>query len=136
MTTSPDTATETPTHLAHDDPRAQSILVLAESYNDETTLTTADKDMIVLVILPNVPPAQAVNTFRMIADDLATVADYDTRGAVAVEERHGRWVTTSNTVGLSADDFASEQRDQLRADARANTAMLVTLQDTLAAGAA
>jgi hypothetical protein len=130
MATSPETTT-TPAHLAHDDPRAQSILVLAESYNDETTLTRQDRELIVLVILPNVPPQQAVDSFRMIASDLIDATDYDTRGEDAVLERFGTW-SERGPRGLTADEFATEERDRLRASARSNTEWLVTLQDTLA----
>jgi hypothetical protein len=129
MTTSPET-TAAQAHLHHDDLRARSILVLAESYNDDTALSTADREMIVRAMLPNVPTAQAVNVFRAIADDLITATDYDTRGADAVFDRFGTWAA-GGSRGLTADEFASEQRDGLRANARMSTEMLVTLNDTL-----
>jgi hypothetical protein len=131
MATSPETTTTAPpAHLHHDDLRARSILVLAESYNDDTTLSTADRETIVRAMLPNVPAAQAVDAFRTVVSDLLDATDYDTRGEDAVLARFGSW-SARGPRGLTADEFASEERDRLRASARFGTDMLVTLNDTL-----
>lgn len=121
---------KTPDHLAHEDDRAQSILVLADSYDDETTLTTDQKDQIAALIAPNVPRQQAVDAFRGIAYDLSEAAYFDTHGEEGVVDRFGAF---SHLEHISGDQYASELRDQHRLDARHNTEMLITLNDKLGA---
>jgi len=62
--------------------------------------------------------------------DLVDATDLDTRGADSVIERLGRW---DSMVGLTADEKATEMRDEYRETARFNAAMLISLQDSRSA---
>lgn len=121
--------TTTPEYLAHDDSRVRAILALAQHSAEYPALDDTPLELAVAAMLPAVPSAQAVNAFRLIAGDLATAVDYDTRGAEAVWELH---LNGRQTERAAADDWATDLRDEARQSARLAAEMLVSTSDALA----
>lgn len=119
--------TTTPEYLAYDDSRVRAILALAQHSAEYPALDDTPLELAVAAMLPAVPSGQAVNAFRLIAGDLATAVDYDTRGAEAVYELIGAW--SGNF--MSADEKADEMRDEARQSALLAAEMLASLQDSL-----
>lgn len=119
--------TTTPEYLAHDDSRVRAILALAQHSAEYPALDDTPLELAVAAMLPAVPPDQSVNAFRLIAGDLATAVDYDTRGDEAVYELIGAW--SGNF--MSADEKADEMRDEARQSARLAAELLASLQDSL-----
>lgn len=119
--------TTTPEYLAHDDSRVRAILALANLSAELPAFDDAPLELAVAAMLPAVPSGQAVNAFRLIAGDLATALDMDSGGAEAVRETLGAWSDTF----MSADDKATEMRDEARQSARLAAEMLASLQDSL-----
>jgi hypothetical protein len=120
--------TTTPDYLAHDDIRVRAVLALADLSAQYPAMDDTALELAVTSMLAAVEPRQAVNTFRACADDLCTAIDYDTRGGDAVTERLGAW----SGDYLSADEKATDSRDEARESARLNAELLVSLQDALA----
>lgn len=120
--------TTSPEYLAHDDVRVAAILHLAQYSAELPAFDDAPLELAVVAMLPEVPSWQSVNAFRLIAGDLATAIDYDTRGAEAVYDLIGVW---ASTFGMSADEKATLERDEARQSARLAAEMLVSLQDSL-----
>jgi hypothetical protein len=121
--------TTSPEYLAHDDIRVAAILALGQFSAEYPAFDDAPLELAVAAMLPAVPAQQAVNAFRLIAGDLATAIDYDTRGAEAVYDLIGAW---ASSFGRSADEKATETAALHRADARLATEMLCSTQDALA----
>jgi hypothetical protein len=119
--------TTSPQYLAHDDVRVAAILALAQFSAEYPAFDDAPLELAVAALLPEIESWQSVNTFRLIAGDLAAAIDYDTRGAEAVWELQG-----PGTDRAAADDWATDLRDQSRADARLAAEMLCSTQDALA----
>src|SRR5882757_2710132 len=117
-----------PTFLAHDDVRVAAILHLAQHAAEYPALDATPLELAVCAMLPHVPSRQVVGAFRLTAADLATAADYDTRGAEAVIDRLGSgWFSADE-----ADEKATKMTDAHRADARLAVCMLVSTSDSLA----
>lgn len=121
--------TTIPEYLAHEDVRVAAILALGQFSAEYPAFDDAPLELAVAAMLPAVPSQQAVNAFRLIAGDLATAVDYDTRGAEAVWELH---LNGRQTGRAAADDWANDLRDGARADARLAAEMLVSTSDNLA----
>jgi hypothetical protein len=115
-----------PNFLDHEDSRVRAILALANLSAELPAFDDAPLELAVAAMLPAVPSQQAVNAFRLIAGDLATAIDYDTRGAEAVWELQGPGVARSD-----ADDWSNDLRDEARQSARLAAEMLASLQDSL-----
>lgn len=120
--------TATPDYLAHDDIRVRAILALAQHSAEYPAMPDGGAEVAVVAMLPQVPADQAVNVFWLVAHDLADAVDLDARGAEAVVERLGAWAGTDY---LTADEKASEMRDEARRAARLSSEMLVSTQDAL-----
>jgi hypothetical protein len=120
----------TPHDLAwtvHTDQRVAAILRLTQwMVDDHLNAEHYDVTGVVAAIVPNVPAADARAQCDLIYADAFDAADFDTRGRDAVIERYDRW---NDLVGLTADEKASELRDEGWAAARLNAEMLVTLND-------
>jgi hypothetical protein len=121
---------QTPEDLAwavHTDARVAAILRLTQwAVDHHLDAEHYDVTGIAAAIVPNVPAADARAQFDIIYADAFDAADFDTRGRDAVIERYDRW---DDLVGLTADEKASELRDEGWAAARVNAEMLVTLND-------
>lgn len=120
-------ATATPAYLQHEDTRVAAVLALAHlaaeyDYHQPTLAVAA------AAIVPSVDAKTAHASFMAIVGDLEESVQFDTRGADAVREVYGRW---NDTLGMDADDKASELRDERRASARFHAEMLVTTHDNL-----
>jgi hypothetical protein len=118
-----------PNFLDHEDSRVRAILALANLSAGLPAFDDAPLELAVVAMLPAVPAGQSVNAFRLIAGDLATAVDYDTRGAEAVYDLIGPW---ASSFGMSADEKATEMRDEARQSARLAAEMLVSTSDALA----
>lgn len=118
--------TTSPEYLVHDDIRVAAILALGQFSAEYPVFDDAPLELAVTAMLPSVPSGQSVNAFRLIAGDLATAVDYDTRGAEAVWELQG-----PGTDRAAADDWANDLRDEARQSARLAAEMLASLQDSL-----
>jgi hypothetical protein len=121
--------TTSPNFLDHEDSRVRAILALANLSAEYPALDGTPLELAVVAMLPEIESWQSVNAFRLIAGDLATAIDYDTRGAEAVYDLIGVW---ASTFGMSADEKATEMAAVHRADARLATEMLVSTSDALA----
>lgn len=117
-----------PSFLAHDDIRVAAILALGQFSAEYPSMDDAPLELAVCAMLPNVPSVQVVNAFRLIAGDLGTAIDYDTRGSEAVIDLLGAWTGDY----LSADEKATEMAAGHRADARLAAEMLTSTSDSLA----
>jgi hypothetical protein len=117
-----------PEHVQHDDLRVQALLILAQFAVDCVPTPTPLVDASVAIV-PHVDRELATRQFKTIVADFESAVDYDTRGAEAVRENLGRW---DDTVGVTADEKATEMRDELRLMGRYGASMLVTLEDKLA----
>lgn len=117
-----------PSFLAHDDIRVAAILALGQFSAEYPSMDDAPLELAVCAMLPNVPSVQVVNAFHLIAGDLFTAVDMDARGAEAVRELFAVW----SDAFMSADEKASDLRDEARRSARLAACMLVTTSDNLA----
>lgn len=117
-----------PSFLAHDDVRVAAILALGQYSAEFPHMTDAPFELAVAAMLPNLPHQQVMNAFRLVAADLFTAVDMDSRGAEAVRETFGAWSDSY----MSADDKATELRDEARQSARLAAEMLVSTSDALA----
>lgn len=118
--------TATPEYLAHEDVRVAAILALGQFSAEYPAFDDAPLELAVAAMLPAVPSGQSVNAFRLIAGDLATAVDYDTRGAEAVWELQGPGPNRA-----VADDWSNDLRDEARQSARLAAELLASLQDSL-----
>jgi len=116
-----------PTFLAHDDIRVAVILHLAQHSAEYPALDASPLELAVCAMLPHVPSRQVVEAFRLIAVDLATAIDYDTRGAETVWDLQG-----PGSSRLAADEQANDLRDKARSYALLAAEMLVSTSDALA----
>jgi len=113
------------------DVRLSALLKLAQWTADSPEFAELhDAPAIAAGLVPNIPAAEAAAAFSLIVSDLVDATDLDTRGADSVIERLGRW---DSMVGLTADEKATEMRDEYRETARFNAAMLISLQDSRSA---
>lgn len=115
------------TYLTHEDTRVRAILALAQHSAEYPAFDDAPLEAAVVAILPNVPPRDAVNAFRLVAEDLASAVDFETNGAEAVRDRFGSWKGTY----LSADEKATELAEQCRLNAWVNAELVVSRQDAM-----
>jgi hypothetical protein len=112
---------------AHTDARVAAILRLTQWMVDRhLDAEHYDVTGVVAVIVPHVPEDMARAAVDTIYADAHDATDFDTRGREAVLDRYDRW---DDVVGLTADEKASELRDEAWAAARLNAEMLVTLDD-------
>lgn len=111
----------------HTDGRVAAILRLTQWMVDRH-LDAEHYDVagVVAQIVPNVPAADVAAQLDVIYADAFDAADFDTRGGDAVRDHYDRW---DDIGGLTADEKASECRDEGWAAARLNAEMLVTLDD-------
>lgn len=117
-----------PSFLAHEDVRVAAILALGQFSAEFPAGDDAPFELAVAAMLPNLPFQQVMNAFRLIAGDLFTAVDMDARGAEAVRELFASW----SDAFMSADEKASDLRDEARRSARLAACMLVTTSDSLA----
>lgn len=112
------------------DPRLSALLRLAQWAADRPEdAEHYDAAAVATALAPNVPETAARTSFGLIVSDLMDATDLDTRGGDAVIERLGRW---DEIVGLTADEKASEMRDEHRETAKFQAEMLLTTSDNLA----
>jgi hypothetical protein len=112
---------------AHADGRVAAILRLTQWMVDRhLDAEHYDVTGIAAAIVPNLPTDDVRAQVDLIYADAFDAADFDTRGREAVLDRYDRW---DDVVGLTADEKASELRDEAWAAARLNAEMLVSLSD-------
>ena len=114
--------------MANASERVTALLMLAQAHADDYGLTRWEYEFIATATVNRVDVTRALSVFRTISEDLESATGFDTRGGDAVVEVYGRW---SDADYLTADEKATELRDELRASATVNAEMLLTLNDNL-----
>src|SRR5215831_18219463 len=98
------------------DARLSALLKLAQwAAEQQADAEYYDAPAIAAGLVPHITPEQAALSFELIVSDIVDATAFDTRGADEVIDRFGRW---DATVGMDADEKASEERDRLRESAR------------------